>query len=75
MRRPRILPEMKFFTESETNSIKSDFEVGSNNFPDIKQLILRQNPTETEILEHIADGQMAPLDQATSHESVSQQLK
>ena len=55
-------------------SLKSDSEVGFNDFPDIEELILRQNTIETEVWEQITDGQTVRSEQAASHEGVLQQL-
>ena len=63
------------FQESELVSLTSVTEIGFNDFPEMEDLTLRQNPIETEDREHFIDGLIVPSDQSASHESVSQQLK
>ena len=63
------------FKEFETVSLKSDSEVAFNDFSDIEELSLRQNPFETEVRKQIADGQTVPSDQTTCHDSVLQKQK
>ena len=45
------------FKESEKVSLKSEYEIGFNDFSDIEVLSLRQNAIETEVREQITGGQ------------------
>ena len=60
------------FQENEIVSSTSVTEIGINDFPEMEDLNLRQNPIETEDREQIIDGLIVPSDQSASHESVSQ---
>ena len=44
------------FKEDEVVSLKSDSEVGFNDFPNIEELSLRQNSIEREAWEQITDS-------------------
>ena len=66
--RTALVAGNKIFRESEKVSLKSDSQLSFNDFPDIEQLSLRQNPIETEVREQITDGQTIPSDQTASHE-------
>ena len=54
------------FVENEKDFLKSDSDVVFQDFPDIEQLRLPQNPIEMEFREEVTDSQMVPSEEVTN---------